>query len=243
MKFTHYLIAILLPAICFSQKNNTFAFKNISFVKKDSILNLNEYKSSVYNMTKDFLGASISEEDKKKMIANDSSYIQKELDEFTTIFYYKKINDSIIERSTDKDPYSDSSIFINTNIGREFYDYPYRANDFSFKIPFENIKNLKIQEFKKVKKIIKDIECFKIKLSYKKITVFDEKNEFPEIKIPDIIVNYESEMWVTQKIKSIYHPAFKVKEVLEKYYPLEIKEIHDSSKGVVRIIRLLDFDI
>lgn len=241
MKFLYFLIAIFVHTICFSQ-NNVFDFKKIAFVKKDSITNLKEYKNAVYNEKTDFLGVAYTEEDKKKMIASDSLYSQKELDKLTTIFYYNKINDSIIERSTDKDPYSDSSIFINTKIGREFYDYPYPPNDFSFKIPFENIKNLKIQEFKNEKKNVKGVECFKIKTSYTTINIFDKKNEFPGLKILDIIVEFESEMWVTTKIKSIYHPAFKVKEILEKYYPLEIKEQAYAKKGVVRIIRIQNFE-
>ncbi|NRS93474.1 hypothetical protein HNQ03_002564 [Chryseobacterium sp. 16F] len=31
------------------------------------------------------------------------------------------------------------------------------------------------------------------------ITVFDKNNKFPEIKIPDIIIDFKSEMWVTEK--------------------------------------------
>lgn len=228
--------------MCFSQKNNVFEFKKISFVKKDSITNLKEYKNSIYNQKTDFLDAPYTEEDKKKMIALDTLYSQKELDKYTTIFYYKKINDSIIECSTDKDTYSDSSIFINTKISREFYDYPYPINDFSYKIPFENIKDLKIQELKKEKRIIKGIKCFKINVSYTVVIIFDKKNEFPGLKVPDRIINLESEMWVTEKIKSIYHPAFKVKEILEKYYPLEIKEKNNSIKGIVRIIRIQNFE-
>lgn len=242
MKIRFYLVAIFIHTMCFSQKSNAFEFKNISFIKKDSITNLKEYKNSVYNQKTDFLGAPYTEEDKKKMIASDSLYSQKELDKFTTIFYYKKINDSIIERSTDKDPYSDSSIFINTKIGREFYDYPYPAKDFSYKIPFENIKDLKIQELKKEKKIIKGVKCFKIKVSYTVVIIFDKKNEFPGLKVPDKIMDFESEMWVTEKIKSIYHPAFKIREILEKYYPLEIKEKNNSRKGIVRIIRIQNFE-
>lgn len=46
-------------------------------------------------------------------------------------------------------------------------------------------------------------------------------------------------MWVVEKNNSIYHPAFKVKEILEHYYPLEIMEKNSISPGMIRVIKLI----
>ncbi|WP_343664568.1 hypothetical protein [Chryseobacterium mucoviscidosis] len=61
-------------------------------------------------------------------------------------------------------------------------------------------------------------------------------------KFPDKIELMESEMWVTEEIRSIYHPAFKVKEILEKYYPLYIKQKNSLVPGMIRKIALHDFN-
>ena len=44
--------------------------------------------------------------------------------------------------------------------------------------------------------------------------------------------------WVTSEIKHFYHPIINVKEITDKYYPLEFK-ITDSSKlGLISILTM-----
>ncbi|MFC6269588.1 hypothetical protein [Frigoriflavimonas asaccharolytica] len=121
------------------------------------------------------LGKKDFQQDKVEMKKLEDSLInnfsKKSVEKEKTIFYFQKINDSIIERGSNKDPFPDSSIFINTKISKEFYDYPYPANDIAFKISYKKIANLKIKEFRKSKKIINGIKCFKIKASYTTIAV------------------------------------------------------------------------
>lgn len=45
-------------------------------------------------------------------------------------------------------------------------------------------------------------------------------------------------MWVTDKIKSLYHPIVFDKAILEKYYPLEILETQNDIRGFERRFRL-----
>lgn len=78
--------------------------------------------------------------------------------------------------------------------------------------------------------MLANISCFKIKCTYQIIINHEESRSVFETEYPDEVVNVESEMWVTEKIKSIYHPAFKIKEILEKYYPLAIVETQSDVK-------------
>lgn len=254
------LIQILLFLFVFlvsAQRNEILKFKEISFVQKDSLTSIDDYKKSSLELfarmdstflpllgaIADSFGAEnskMNEQRKKKIEDSIIQDISKEKIEKNVItFHYKKINDSIIERY-DENNNTIGSIFINTRICREFYDFPYPPTDISFRFPFEKIKDLRIQEIRNQKKIIKGLRCFKIKCSYTQVTEHQKMEDFPELDLPDEFEDITLEMWVTEDIKSIYHPAFKVKEILEKYYPLEIQENNSLTKGMSRKIILKD---
>ncbi len=90
---------------------------------------------------------------------------------------------------------------------------------------YRNEKGLTINEFKNEKKIIHGIECFKI--------VIVAKDDLDEEEKPDFLRNLTTEytMFVTDKIKCSYHPVVWYKVVLDRYYPLELIESSEFSKG------------
>lgn len=103
-------------------------------------------------------------------------------------------------------------------------------------IVFFKIQDLVISEYREEKKIINNINCFKVIVSYTEINL-DE--DFPQINTIMDEKNYnEEELWVTEDIMSIYHPAYEVKEILEKYYPLEISNKNSFMDGLTKKLTL-----
>lgn len=89
------------------------------------------------------------------------------------------------------------------------------------------------QEFKNEKKVINGFECFKIVMYY-----FNLKQDPGLNKLLNI-----SELWVTDKIKSKFHPIIKSSEILDKYYPLEIKNRTKNVEGMFTIYEISEFSL
>ena len=83
---------------------------------------------------------------------------------------------------------------------------------------------------KKSKKIINGYECYKVKYEYKE----NNEDANQDYKAYAVNIIYKREMWVTDKIKSLFHPIILGKSILEKYYPLEILETQNDIKGFER---------
>lgn len=103
------------------------------------------------------------------------------------------------------------------DIGFEDYDYTYSNN-----------KILEIKEFRNETKTINGFHCFKVVYNYQ-IDAMDKEDD-----LADFMKNYPQtkETWVTESIKSLFHPVINDKEIIEKYFPLEIKAYSDSIKGI-----------
>ena len=230
-------------------------FKDISFVQKDSITNLEEYRKgqeeamvkfeSEMGLLMDGLFESLDTKtkaiDKKKSDSIINSTSQKDLDNSIVVYYYKNVDGNIWKRweTKENNDILKYPVFTDVSKGKEYYEYPYNGTQ-EYSYIFERIKDLKIQEFRDEKKKISGIQCFKIKCSYSQIFKHRKIDGMPEF--PDKIELMESEMWVTEEIRSIYHPAFKVKGILEKYYPLYIKQKNSLVPGMIRKIALHDFN-
>lgn len=89
--------------------------------------------------------------------------------------------------------------------------------------PYAKGSTIKIIEYPKEVKKINGFDCFKLTAV---TTSYIDEDDFSSL---EITTNYE--MWVTDKIKCLYHPVVWLKEVLEKYYPLEIIESSDMLAG------------
>lgn len=89
---------------------------------------------------------------------------------------------------------------------------------------------LKISENRKDKKNINGYECFKVVYQYTE----NKENADEDYLIYAGDIQYQREMWVTDKIKASYHPVVFEKSILEKYYPLYILETQSDIKGFER---------
>lgn len=111
----------------------------------------------------------------------------------------------------------DKNIIRDDNITEE--NYPYSTNII-----------LKTTVNKQSKKIILGYDCYKVIYEFKESNQLDDANY---LEYAGKIVK-KREMWVTDKIKFLYHPVIYEKEILEKYYPLDILETQSDVKGFER---------
>lgn len=90
-----------------------------------------------------------------------------------------------------------------------------------------------IEEFKKETKIIKNFKCFKVVMYY-----FDLEMPPGFISLLNIM-----ELWVTEDIKSNFHPFIKSNDILEKYFPLQAKHSIKDIEGMYTSYEITDFSL
>ena len=156
-------------------------------------------------------------------------------EKYKRFFVYETINDSIIQRyeSTPGHKYASGPTYLNFKSGKVYGDYPYKHFHRIYDYEFEEAENLLIKEFRNQTKMIQELECFKVIVSYTKILEGFMDNEFPEFN--SLLQNQEiqMEMWVTERIKTPYHPIVKNRDITEKFYPLEIVLKNSNSQGMI----------
>ncbi|RZK06550.1 MAG: hypothetical protein EOO43_21780, partial [Flavobacterium sp.] len=77
----------------------------------------------------------------------------------------------------------------------------------SFSFAYQKNKDVSIKEFKSDQKIINGLKCFKV--------IYQYKENFDDDELSEILTSNEyssTEFWVTDKIKSLFHPVCRVKE-------------------------------
>lgn len=233
MKNLHFIIAILFSSFLFSQNKAIIPKLGIIIFEKKEIITDNQlYQVSLQELKKNMITAlkeSIVQEiltDNKKIDTTQLNMMIKMLsDNFDQMYnmananekikFHLKLNDSLITKFQTINDYSENEEIINIKSGL-VQGSEYNTND-------DSVEIIKLQEFKNETKVIQGFKCFKIILTYKE----------NEEAFSDFMRNYTHyrEMWVTDKIKFIYHPVINQKEILEKYYPLEIIEYSDALKG------------
>ncbi|MEO8240545.1 MAG: hypothetical protein ABI576_20745 [Flavobacterium sp.] len=233
MKNSHFIIIILFSSFLFSQnKVITPKFGTFIFDKKEIITDNQLYQASVQKLKKNIIPAlkeSIVKEiltDNKKIDTTQLNMMIRRLDDNfdqmlnignpnEKIKFHLKLNDSLITKFQIINDYTENEEIINIKSGL-IQGSEYNVDD-------DSVEVIKLQEFKNKTKVIHGFKCFKIILIYK-------ENEHV---FSDFMRNYTHyrEMWVTDKIKLLYHPVINQKEILEKYYPLQIIEYSDALKG------------
>ena len=98
-----------------------------------------------------------------------------------------------------------------------------------FKYSENNIKE--VNEFKNQTKDINGYSCFKVTYTFSEPELSDYSSFMSSYTIT-------REMWVTDKIKSDFHPIINDWEIITQYYPLEILEYSDKVKGMNKIYKL-----
>ncbi|WP_299888929.1 hypothetical protein [uncultured Lacinutrix sp.] len=252
MKYIICIIGLIVTMGCKTSKIESKIFfpkkGDIEFSKISSVLNEEEFNTStektnailVSEMKQQIiderkqLNQPIDSIELDRMLSLKTSSIGKKI--FSFIYNGKKEN---IRHS-----YQDSLIIITEKINAKIIgDYRvvnrdkktwfYLAKSDSVskyflnkKYEYSNDNNLKIKEFKNETKIINGFVCFKIEVEHSNI-------------LEDIIPNTTSsvftstqKMFVTDKIKSKFHPVINNKIILDNYFPLEIIEESNIIKGV-----------
>jgi hypothetical protein len=133
----------------------------------------------------------------------------------STVLKYNRINGYIKEIDTNGGVYKlisprDSTVF------KKGLEYEFKENTYC-----------SLKEFRDSVKVINGYNCFKVVITEK------ESRSFEGINFIDLFPNsYKfTEVYVTEDIKSLFHPIIVDKEILSKYYPLEIKQFSDLLKG------------
>ena len=166
------------------------------------------------------------------VIEESSSFFIDELFSKKDMKFYIEYNDTLVTKKEIKDNIDQQVVIINSNTRKfknELTEGIYDASE---------IKILNFKENKNNTKIINGYKCFKVEYSFVETDSNDEDfNKF----MSNFTINRK--MWVTDKIKSSFHPIINDNEILEKYYPLEIVEYSDSMKGLITTYKLDKLDI
>lgn len=269
MKKINLFIILIISTNVFAQKNSS-DLEKISFVSENIITDSLKYekteqkiKHRLTDLLEIFFEALSTDQDDEGAFDKTNTKksferfeieellkdtIKEEVEkEYASFYKFKKINDSIIMqydslKQTDKyGYYVTTDKFINTNNSLVYYDFPYNSLIKKNNYSFLEIKDLVIREYRNEKKIINNINCFKLIVNYIEVNIDEDS---PQINIViDKEVYNEDELWVTEDIISTYHPAYKIKEILEKYYPLEISNKNSFMDGLTnkRIVEELKF--
>jgi hypothetical protein len=235
-----YIILFLLTSCCVFSQNKTIVPKTgtIVFVKEEIVMDkdlyLKSWKESIPKVKKAMEKQLVYErliEGKK----TDTILLKKEVDKISQA--YEMMLPMIVDEPKENIKFhhefkGDTIIAYNSKDNISNYNQKL-INQISGSITNENNDNVKIHEnqiiklteFKKETKIINGLKCFKVVYSFNH---GDQESTFDFFS--EVVTNIR-ELWVTQEIKCNYHPVINEKEILEKYYPLEILEYSNEIKG------------
>ncbi|MGH2664397.1 MAG: hypothetical protein ACRDEC_01135 [Flavobacterium sp.] len=138
--------------------------------------------------------------------------------------------DTMVKKYKIKNDFEEEVLNINAKTRMFEHDFTEQLFDYSE----NNIKEVK--EYRKSTKKINGYKCFKI------IYTFSEPDLSEYSSLMSSYTNTR-EMWVTDKIKSDFHPIINDREIIMQYYPLEILEYSDMVKGVKKIYKLESINI
>lgn len=264
-----YHFIILFTAIVTAQ-NNTIVPKNgtIVFNKQEIITDTLAYRASNKKMLKEmFLSNNISV--KNKIQTKDTLQFNQAMDELlksADLFEEMIFNEPAENKAVVMIYYKDSINYHWTNdygvIGSEniinIKAFPEPQTKFRAAIQkliennddvyserkeydyyYSNNKIIEIKENKKETKKVNGFDCFKVIYTFIEDGL-DETDEFANFmkKYPQT-----REIWVTNKIKSPFHPIVREKEIIEKYYPLEIKQYSKEFKGIEENYTITTFSL
>ena len=122
---------------------------------------------------------------------------------------------------------------VGGEVAQAQIDYPLEtANGCALKVSRAlNYSGNTIHDLKVLKehtKMIRNYKCFKVIYTY-------SENNTADVDFSAFMGNFKvtREMWVTSQIKAMLHPIINDQEILSKYYPLEIIETSEMSKGKI----------
>lgn len=105
---------------------------------------------------------------------------------------------------------------------------------------YSNDEVIKFEEFRNEIKEINGFKCFKVILEFKSGPDINKDEGY------NLFLNSKKqikELWVTEQIRSLYHPVLKYKSILEKYYPLEVSESNEVMDGFKTIYTIYEYNL
>lgn len=233
----------------------------LSFVKENVIKDKDVYQKSLdsfKNVVGEALKRQVIKEREMQNIPYDST-ILNQLVEFSKASLERMLfqNDSNIARGKMTYRFQDSIIISDnsssypihkdyTIINRKKGTYYKLSKDDSITVYkkntryyYKNENNITIKEYPNITKNIKGFECFRVLVTVPE-NVENSDEEFMRL-FENAKTTYD--LYVTDKIKCVYHPFFKYKSILEKYYPLEIIEKSLPVKAFETQYKLTKFTI
>jgi hypothetical protein len=149
--------------------------------------------------------------------------------------YHHEYKDEILTQYKSRNDNQEDLLTINTKTRMFSNDFTEAYYDFA------NNNIIDIKELRNEIKLIKNFKCFKVVYTYSEGD--SEEEQLPYFAELMNGYKYTREMWVTDKIKSEFHPLVKDREILTKYYPVEITEYSDMTKGMVDKYELITLQL
>ncbi|MGV3461303.1 MAG: hypothetical protein ACO1N9_12700 [Flavobacterium sp.] len=227
---TFYILLLLFANLCFAQQK-AFTPKSgeIVFVKQESAEEKERYKE---------FGRLLKEQIVDESRNTDTTAINQTLKEISKTVnaavsdiekrHHEFSGDKIVSYHTTNGIRGDYYGIIDTKTGLRAMvtkrdSVTIKLSEQPYYTPYKKGTTMKIEEYLKDIKKIQGFDCFKISVIVK--THIDEDD------LSSLEMTTKYEMWVTDRIRCLYHPIVWFKEVLEKYYPLEIIETSDMLVG------------
>ncbi len=235
-----YIILFLLTSCCVFSQNKTIVPKSgtIAFVKEEIVTDKNLYLKSFKELmpkVKKAMAKQLVYERLADGKKTDTIVLKNEINKMSQAyemlipmivnepkekikFHHEFTGNTIIEYNSKDDNSNYNQKMINQLSGSI-------TNENNEPVEINENEIIKLTEFKNETKIINGLKCFKVVYS------FNHGNQESTFDFLSEIETNIRELWVTQEIKCSYHPVINEKEILAKYYPLEILEHSDEIKG------------
>jgi hypothetical protein len=139
----------------------------------------------------------------------DSLKCTYKLDIYNEVYESKVVCDYLQKTNMEIYKQIDRKTLIANTVQRNINSNAYKIFDGRPIDFYSTADRYELLEFKDDTKVILGYKCFKVVLKKK-----FQKNPH--------LTTYDYEMYVTEDIKLNYHPAYRNKDILEKYFPLEI---------------------
>lgn len=251
-------LLLLITSIAYSQTKKTIVPKSgaIVFDKVDIIIDTLKNDKSFKKFISEMVDFQLENEllDRNLKIA-DSSFIIQMKEDMYSVFkeellteealvtyanqYFK--NNEIVHNKTYNNKIVDKQTIINPKEESFYVTQRDSITIISEKQPYfyNTIEIVSFQEYKQETKVIKGYTCFKVIMEYK--SFIESEDDFDNFLLQNYI--QKKELWVTTQIKCNYHPVVNEKEILSKYYPLEIIESSENIEGFITKYTVTSFTL
>ena len=218
----------------YKKSQEELASKMIDYqIKNELIKNPKITDTAIINQLKEQLVMAIANENLYEDVAyRDENYIK---------YHQEFKNNQVINYTTSFEELLNDYLVINTKtqLTKTIANDSITVLSENQPYKYSTAEILEIKEYKEETKTINGYICFKVIMQYKSNEIEEdaELNNFMQQFIQ------KKELWVTTKIKCNYHPVINQKQILSKYYPLEIIESSEAHEGFITKYTIEKMDI